>query len=118
VANGSAALAALAVGALAREGLSEQAAARAVGALLRSVADNVLRVGPVRALTGPIARGDAAAVARHLAALKGPARADYRAVSRLVLRAAEAAGLEATRATVLHALLEEPRRNARPRVSE
>ncbi|GAB4208701.1 MAG: hypothetical protein OHK0013_27430 [Sandaracinaceae bacterium] len=106
LANGSAALAALAVDALVREGLSEQVAARSIGALLRSVADNVVRVGPTRALTGPIARGDAAAVARHLAALEASAQDDYRAVSRIVLRAAEAAGLDAERAGAIRALLE------------
>jgi predicted short-subunit dehydrogenase-like oxidoreductase (DUF2520 family) len=37
--------------------------------LVRETADNVFRLGTVKALTGPIARGDDAVVARQLAAL-------------------------------------------------
>jgi predicted short-subunit dehydrogenase-like oxidoreductase (DUF2520 family) len=94
-ANGAAALAAAASAILVSgvPALEAPEAARLLGTLLRSVADNVARVGPSAALTGPIARGDAAAVARHLEALEPEERADYVAVSRLVLRAAIARGL-------------------------
>ena len=37
--------------------------------IVRETLDNVLRLGPARALTGPIARGDDAVVAHHLEAL-------------------------------------------------
>jgi len=37
-----------------------------LGPLLRSVADNVEQLGLPEALTGPVRRGDAAGVARHL----------------------------------------------------
>ncbi|MNC87359.1 hypothetical protein D3C83_30800 [compost metagenome] len=37
--------------------------------LVRETAENVLRLGTIKALTGPIARGDDAVVAQQLAAL-------------------------------------------------
>ena len=37
--------------------------------LVRETLDNVFSIGPARALTGPIARGDDEVVKRHLAAL-------------------------------------------------
>jgi predicted short-subunit dehydrogenase-like oxidoreductase (DUF2520 family) len=40
-----------------------------LGPLLRSVADNVARLGFPEALTGPVRRGDAAGVEKHLRAL-------------------------------------------------
>jgi predicted short-subunit dehydrogenase-like oxidoreductase (DUF2520 family) len=104
-ANGAAALASISVGLLVEQGLAPGDAAAAIGALLRSVADNVARVGPVRALTGPVARGDVAAVARHLDALEPARRESYVAVSRLVLDVAEHAGLDAERAHALRRLL-------------
>jgi predicted short-subunit dehydrogenase-like oxidoreductase (DUF2520 family) len=39
--------------------------------LVRETVDNVFRLGTVKALTGPIARGDHAVVAHHLEALAG-----------------------------------------------
>ena len=96
LANGAAALADRATSILVSgdPGLSPLEARRALGRLLRSVADNVERVGAAGALTGPIARGDVQAVERHLAALDHEEQADYVAASRLILRAASSAGLE------------------------
>jgi predicted short-subunit dehydrogenase-like oxidoreductase (DUF2520 family) len=57
---------------------------RILGPLLTAALDNSLQIGP-KALTGPVARGDAAAVARHLQALTAadPGIADgYRALAR------------------------------------
>jgi predicted short-subunit dehydrogenase-like oxidoreductase (DUF2520 family) len=107
VANGAAALASAAAAILqtGEPALEEREAAHALGTLLRSVADNVVRVGPRAALTGPIARGDAAAVARHLEALGPTERADYVAVSRLVLRAAVSRGLEPGAGDAIEAVL-------------
>lgn len=45
--------------------------------LARGALDNVVAVGPERALTGPVARGDWATVARHLQALPEDERATY-----------------------------------------
>jgi hypothetical protein len=70
VANGAAALAAGGVDLLERAGVDRKTAALMLGPLLRSVADNVERIGLPAALTGPIRRGDAAGVARHLALLE------------------------------------------------
>ncbi|HEU5084386.1 MAG TPA: DUF2520 domain-containing protein [Acidimicrobiales bacterium] len=64
--------------------------------LARGALDNVAEVGPVAALTGPVARGDRATVARHLEALPEDERPAYailaEAAERLVRerRAAEA----------------------------
>lgn len=71
VANGAAALAAVGVTRLRAEGIEERVAARALGVLLASVASNVSSLGPIRALSGPVRRGDPGAVGRHLAALAG-----------------------------------------------
>jgi len=66
VANGAAALAAGGVDLLGRAGVDAKTAAAMLGPLLRSVADNVEAMGLPAALTGPVRRGDAAGVARHL----------------------------------------------------
>lgn len=69
-------------------GPSAGLAERVLAPLARAALDNALRSGPA-ALTGPAARGDAATVARHLAAIDGfdaalgpPIAAAYRAQSR------------------------------------
>ena len=50
-------------------GLERTAAARMMEPLVRETVENVFRLGTEAALTGPIARGDAAVVAGHLAVL-------------------------------------------------
>ena len=70
VANGAAALAAGGVELLERAGVDRATAAAMLGPLLRSVADNVERLGLPEALTGPVRRGDAAGVGRHLETLQ------------------------------------------------
>ena len=70
VANGGAALAAVGAELLHRAGVSRRVAAKMLGPLLRSVADNVEALGFPRALTGPVRRGDAAGVNKHIAALR------------------------------------------------
>jgi predicted short-subunit dehydrogenase-like oxidoreductase (DUF2520 family) len=50
-------------------GVSPDLALEMIGPLLRESADNALRLGPAAALTGPVARGDIATVARQQAAL-------------------------------------------------
>lgn len=49
--------------------------------LARAALDDVARVGPADALTGPVARDDQATVARHLRALPPPERPAYRAMA-------------------------------------
>jgi predicted short-subunit dehydrogenase-like oxidoreductase (DUF2520 family) len=70
VANGAAALAAAGTELLGRAGVSPALAARMLGPLLRSVADNVERLGLPGALTGPVRRGDARGVERHLEVIR------------------------------------------------
>jgi predicted short-subunit dehydrogenase-like oxidoreductase (DUF2520 family) len=54
--------------------------------LVRATVDNVDALGPAAALTGPVARGDAETVARHLDALPVDERATYRAGAEEALR--------------------------------
>jgi predicted short-subunit dehydrogenase-like oxidoreductase (DUF2520 family) len=70
VANGAAALAAAGRDLLLQAGAREGDIPAMLGPLLRSVAENVERMGLPAALTGPVRRGDAAAVGKHLAALR------------------------------------------------
>jgi len=70
VANGAAALAAVGAELLVRTGVPRATAAKMLGPLLRSVADNIEALGFPEALTGPVRRGDAAGVRKHLATLR------------------------------------------------
>ncbi len=70
VANGAAALAALGAELLVRSGVAPADAPKMLGPLLRSVAENVERLGFPAALTGPVRRGDAGAIARHAGLLR------------------------------------------------
>jgi predicted short-subunit dehydrogenase-like oxidoreductase (DUF2520 family) len=54
--------------------------------LVRATVDNVDALGPAHALTGPVARGDADTVARHLDALAPDDTVAYRALAREALR--------------------------------
>jgi predicted short-subunit dehydrogenase-like oxidoreductase (DUF2520 family) len=70
VANGAAALAAMGAKLLEHAGVPTKVAPKMLGPLLRSVADNVEALGAPDALTGPVRRGEVAAVKRHLATLQ------------------------------------------------
>ncbi len=109
-ANGAAALADIAVRVLARMGLGRREAQRAIGALLRTVGENVERIGTPAALTGPVIRGDAGTVRAHrraLAELDAEARAAYDAVAPSILACARAAGLDEARAAAVEEAVEE-----------
>jgi len=54
--------------------------------LVRATLDNVELLGPEAALTGPVARGDADTVARHLGALPADEQRAYRALAAEALR--------------------------------
>jgi predicted short-subunit dehydrogenase-like oxidoreductase (DUF2520 family) len=56
--------------------------------LVRATVENVFELGPAAALTGPVARGDAATVERHLTALDSDERSAYVALARAALRVA------------------------------
>jgi predicted short-subunit dehydrogenase-like oxidoreductase (DUF2520 family) len=86
-------------------------AERVVGPLLSAALDNVLRHGD-RALTGPVARGDAGTVAKHLAVLREQAPGTlpaYRALARRTVDRAQAAGLlKPEPAAAVRTTLEDP----------
>lgn len=86
-------------------GLSEADAWSALAPLVAGTLDNLRTRGPLAALTGPVARGDADSVARHLAALDGSRRELYRGLGKAALDLARARGLdEAAAARVARAL--------------
>jgi predicted short-subunit dehydrogenase-like oxidoreductase (DUF2520 family) len=90
-------------------GMTEQEALAALVPLTRGVLDAVERDGTVRALAGPIARGDVGTVTRHLDALArlgGDTAAFYRALAaRVVPIAVEKGTLDAAKAAELARLL-------------
>jgi predicted short-subunit dehydrogenase-like oxidoreductase (DUF2520 family) len=90
-------LAALASDLLVRQGIAPDAtsAVRHLVPLLRGTLDNLQAVGLPNALTGPLSRGDAGTITRHLEALEecAPDTADlYRHLARLTLPLAEEKG--------------------------
>ncbi len=66
VANGATALAAAGARLLSLAGVPDADVPRVLGPLLRSVAGNIEKLGLPDALTGPVRRGDAATIERHL----------------------------------------------------
>jgi predicted short-subunit dehydrogenase-like oxidoreductase (DUF2520 family) len=89
-------------------GVSASDARRALAPLMRQSVDNALRLGPAAALTGPLRRGDAGAVAAHLAAL-APASESidrlYRACGTYTLEVAREAGLSGEQAGRIEEIL-------------
>jgi predicted short-subunit dehydrogenase-like oxidoreductase (DUF2520 family) len=82
LANGAAALADAATGLLVAAGIPPRLHGALLGPLLGSVAENVKRLGPAAALTGPIRRGDRVAVEKHLEAADAAGVGDlYRAAA-------------------------------------
>lgn len=83
-------------------GLTSLDLAQGLMGLARSALDNVARVGPTEALTGPVLRGDVGTVERHLAAITDPNdQALYRAASLKALELAKVRGLEPAKVTAL-----------------
>jgi predicted short-subunit dehydrogenase-like oxidoreductase (DUF2520 family) len=76
-------------------GIPLETAYKLMEPLVRETVDNVFRVGTVRALTGPIARGDDAVVVRQLQALRGRDRhlaALYRELGQIAIELARSQG--------------------------
>ena len=94
----------LAISLLETSGWSEKDALAGLGALAEGALVNVRKRGPVSGLTGPIRRGDAGTVSRHIAALSGleasstqsrPHLVDlYRMLGAIALEIAKEAGLD------------------------
>ncbi len=67
--NGLTALLQAAIEAWSEAGLTEQQALRISEPLVRNTLDNIYRIGPLKALTGPVVRGDRKVVAGEMEAL-------------------------------------------------
>ena len=90
-------------------GLSEDDAWAALRPLLEGTVENLRQAGPVGALTGPVARGDAETVTRHLASLTADDAKLYRRLGRIALELARKRGLpESAAARVAAALATDP----------
>ena len=70
---------------LKQSGVSSEEAWQALLPLIEGTIKNMSQQGPENALTGPVARGDRATVAKHLAALPGDEASLYRALGRAAL---------------------------------
>jgi predicted short-subunit dehydrogenase-like oxidoreductase (DUF2520 family) len=103
------ALMSVAVSLLEEAGWTESEAVQGLATLAEGAVANVRKQGPIAALTGPIRRGDAQTVARHLSALaeierlSGPGRTGrqselYRMLGQVALEIAQQVGLEPTAA--------------------
>ena len=81
-----------AVDLLRADGWTESEAMKALMPLVQGAVDNIRRRGTVRALTGPIRRGDSTTVARHLEVANDPEL--YRKLALAALQIAIKAGLD------------------------
>jgi predicted short-subunit dehydrogenase-like oxidoreductase (DUF2520 family) len=91
-------------------GIDEKTALDALGPLVYAGVANALALGPEKALTGPIERGDAETVRRHLpslAAVPPSVGGLYRAAGLHVLEVARRRGLAEAKAREIEALLRE-----------
>ncbi len=87
-------------------GIQPDEAASMLMPLVRGTLANVEARGPAAALTGPVARGDAETLRRHLAAMGNEAAAGYRAALELTIRfALDADRISAIQAAALRAAL-------------
>ena len=93
--NALVALEGTAAGLLRQAGIGEETALRVLFPLVQGTLQNVKNLGLEKALTGPIKRGDAATVRKHLAALSSApeAREVYKVLGRRILDLAEKGGL-------------------------
>lgn len=84
-----------AVGLLREIGWTESSSVAALMPLIEGAVANIGLHGPVKALTGPIRRGDVETVGRHLRALERVGVADeYRMLGTIALEIAQEAGLD------------------------
>ena len=97
-----------ALGLLQHAGIGGSDALNALAPLIRSTIENLLSSSPDAALTGPIRRGDASTVRRHMQALAASPedRALYACVGKRTLALAQRAGLPADAAARVSDVLE------------
>lgn len=105
--NFTAVLAAAAEREMRHVGVEARAAHAAISHLMRTAIEGVAALGPDRALTGPVSRGDVGTVRRHLDALAGdPAVRDlYVAATRIAIEMARAAGTDPERLAEITSLI-------------
>ena len=89
VSNQMAALAEIGAELLTEAGFDRKDAEMALGPLIEGNAAKIAEAGPTAALTGPVERGDAATVEKHLSVLTGETKEIYTALSRQLVRIAE-----------------------------
>ena len=75
-------------------GLTDAEAWQALRPLVEGTLENLARLGPLGALTGPVARGDEATVRRHVEALTQDDAALYRVLGRAALELAQKRGMD------------------------
>jgi len=88
-------------------GVPERSAQYAVHALMEAAVSNIADRSATEALTGPVVRGDAETVQRHLVALRGnpEAKALYRRLSSAALEIASRRGVDPRRLNEIRSLL-------------
>jgi predicted short-subunit dehydrogenase-like oxidoreductase (DUF2520 family) len=106
--NAFVALLGTASGLLRTAGIGEKDASGILIPLVQGTLQNVKNFGLEKSLTGPVVRGDAATVRKHLEALReDPAAGEvYRVMGRRVLRLAQRSGLPEAKVRALRRLLE------------
>ena len=87
-------------------GVSREDARAALVSLASGTVENIAAVGPTPALTGPVARGDAATVEEHLGRLSVPDRLLYSGLAREALQLARERGLPEEALARISAILE------------
>ena len=88
-------------------GIPDASAYQAVDSLMSAAIANIKQSMPDDALTGPVVRGDAETVGKHLRALEGmePAREIYRALSNAAVEIARQRGTDARKLAAVGAML-------------
>ncbi|MGD2122315.1 MAG: DUF2520 domain-containing protein [Gemmatimonadota bacterium] len=91
---------------MAQAGIPEDEALRAIMPLARGSLENLARLGPVRALTGPVSRGDVETVRLHLRTLEPREKALYASLGLEILKLAGGRGLDEEVSSELEELFE------------
>lgn len=91
---------------MAQAGISEEEALQAILPLAQGSLENLERMGPVQALTGPVSRGDLETIRLHLRVLEPRERALYAALGAEILHLAKEGGLDEDVAEGIRELLE------------
>lgn len=94
---------------MAQAGVAEDEALEAILPLARGSLENLGRLGPVRALTGPVSRGDAETIRLHLRTLEPREQRLYASLGLEILKLAEEGGLDEEAAEVIQDMLERER---------